>query len=214
MFKRVIHSVMCAPVIAILLGCGSLEAQTDAAPKSAAAVGNAETGKRLFLSVGCQNCHGERGQGTATGAQIAPPPELSAMVSYVRQPAGKMPSFSDNAVSDEHLADIYAFLKSIAPPSQPSETPAGDAANGKRLFGVYGCYECHDRQGQGASTAPRIGPPRISFSALLRYVRQPTGQMPPYTAKVVTDQELADIYSYLNLIPPPPPAANFPLLNQ
>jgi ubiquinol-cytochrome c reductase cytochrome c subunit len=44
---------------------------------------------------------------------------------------------------------------------------------------------------------PRIGPDPIPFDILLRYVRKPTGEMPPYTAKVISDQELADIYAFL-----------------
>jgi mono/diheme cytochrome c family protein len=38
--------------------------------------------------------------------------------------------------------------------------------------------------------------------------------MPPYTTKVVSDQDLADIYTYLKSLPPPPPASSIPLLNQ
>jgi hypothetical protein len=36
--------------------------------------------------------------------------------------------------------------------------------------------------------------------------------MPPYTSKVVSDAELADIYAYLQSIPTPPPASSIPLL--
>ena len=125
-----------------------------------------------------------------------------------------MPPFAPGAVSDQQLADIYAFLKSVAPPPSASETLTGNADNGKKLFAAYGCYECHGRQGAGASTGPRIGPPAITLAAVLRYVRAPTGQMPPYTTKVVSDQDLADIYTYLKSLPPPPPASSIPLLNQ
>jgi hypothetical protein len=38
--------------------------------------------------------------------------------------------------------------------------------------------------------------------------------MPPYTAKIVSDQDLADIYAYLKTFPPPEPASKIPLLNQ
>jgi hypothetical protein len=37
--------------------------------------------------------------------------------------------------------------------------------------------------------------------------------MPPYTSKVVPDQDLADIYAFLQAQPQPPPAKNIPLLN-
>jgi ubiquinol-cytochrome c reductase cytochrome c subunit len=47
-------------------------------------------------------------------------------------------------------------------------------------------------------------------AAFARYVRQPRGEMPPYTAKVVTDQELADIHAFLRSVPRPPAVAALP----
>ncbi len=95
-----------------------------------------------------------------------------------------------------------------------AQTPSGNAANGKRLFASYGCYQCHGREAQGGQgTGPRLGPKPIAFSALSQYVRQPTGQMPPYTKKVVSDQDLADIYAFLQSLPQPPAVKNIPLLN-
>ena len=57
-----------------------------------------------------------------------------------------------------------------------------------------------------------IAPDPVPFDVLLRYVRKPTGEMPPYTAKVVSDQELADIYAYLQSRPHPPTAKASQLL--
>ena len=91
--------------------------------------------------------------------------------------------------------------------------PAGNAQNGKKLFTSYGCWECHGREAQGGAAGPRIGPNPIPFAAFQRYVRQPAGQMPPFTSKVVSDAELADIYAFLQSLPQPPPAKNIPLLN-
>jgi mono/diheme cytochrome c family protein len=48
---------------------------------------------------------------------------------------------------------------------------------------------------------------------VIRYVRRPAGQMPAFTEKVMPDQELTDVYSYLKTIPPPKPAKDVPLLN-
>jgi ubiquinol-cytochrome c reductase cytochrome c subunit len=97
--------------------------------------------------------------------------------------------------------------------AQPS-APAGNAQKGKQIFQSYGCYQCHGREAQGgAGTGPRLAPKPIAFAALSRYVRQPTGQMPPYTSKVVSDQDLADIYAFLAAQPQPPAAKSIPLLN-
>src|SRR5579871_4465330 len=81
--------------------------------------------------------------------------------------------------------------------------PAGNAQNGKKIFESYGCYQCHGHAGQGGAGA-RIAPRPIAFAAFSKYVRQPTGEMPPYTAKVVSDQELGDIYAFLQSVPQPP----------
>jgi mono/diheme cytochrome c family protein len=200
---------------ALLLSCARARAQAPAAKSADSSAASIANGKRAFTSAGCVACHGAQGQGTALGIQIAPPPfELPALIAYVRQPTGKMPPFSAGTVSDEQLRDIFAFLKSAAPPPAASAALVGNADNGKKLFAAYGCYECHGRQGAGASTGPRIGPPVITLAAALRYVRAPTGQMPPYTTKVASDQDITDIYTYLKSLPPPPPASSIPLLNQ
>ena len=76
---------------------------------------------------------------------------------------------------------------------------SGDAAKGKELFMKNGCYECHGTMGQGG-TGPHIAP----RTASLAYVRKPAGGMPPYTPKVMSDQDLADVLAYLMSIPAPP----------
>src|ERR1017187_9676742 len=91
---------------------------------------------------------------------------------------------------------------------------AQDAANGKKLFANFGCYQCHGREGQGGAAGPRLAPKPLPQAALMKYVRNPTGQMPPYTTKVVKDAELADIYAFLRSVPDAQPAKNVPLLNK
>ncbi len=103
-----------------------------------------------------------------------------------------------------------------ASPSQPASTaPAGNAESGKKLFVSYGCYQCHGREAQGSSsTGPRLGPRPIAFTAFSRYVRRPTGQMPPYTTKVVSDADMADIYAYVQSRTTPPAVQSIPLLRE
>lgn len=90
---------------------------------------------------------------------------------------------------------------------------AQDAANGQRLFMKNGCYECHGTVGQGG-TGPRLAPKPLAAPALTAYVRKPAGGMPPYSAKVMTDAEVADIRAYLATIPEPPAAKSIAMLNQ
>ncbi|MGH9356702.1 MAG: c-type cytochrome, partial [Terriglobia bacterium] len=89
-----------------------------------------------------------------------------------------------------------AKVQSAAQASKPAADAAGSAENGKRLFKKDGCYECHGLQAQGSSTTgPRLGPDPVPLQVLIEYVRKPTGEMPPYTAKVISDKELGDIYA-------------------
>lgn len=97
--------------------------------------------------------------------------------------------------------------------ANPAAMPAGNVENGKKLFTKYGCYQCHGYQGQGSlGTGSRIAPNPIPLPALISYVRKPTGEMPPYTAKVMSDQELADIHAFLRSLPRPPDVKTIPLL--
>ena len=101
-----------------------------------------------------------------------------------------------------------------SPASTPADTLSGNPENGKRAFMNYYCYACHGTVGQGGRDGARIAPNPPALSTIERYVRRPTGQMPPYTAKVISDQELADIYAYLRSIPATPSAKTIPLLNR
>ena len=91
--------------------------------------------------------------------------------------------------------------------------PAGDPQKGQALFNRYGCYQCHGYEGQGGNAGKRLAPAPMPFAFISAYVRNPTGQMPPYTNKVVTDEELADIYAFLLKIEQPPPLESITILN-
>jgi mono/diheme cytochrome c family protein len=91
---------------------------------------------------------------------------------------------------------------------------AGSAENGKRIFTAYGCYQCHGYQGQGGGAGARLAPRPLPLAAMIAYVRKPTGVMPPVTAKVVSDAEIADIRAYLETVPAPPDVKSVKLLNQ
>jgi ubiquinol-cytochrome c reductase cytochrome c subunit len=118
-------------------------------------------------------------------------------------------------VPGEAMKSVLLALSIVAAASAQTSTPnapsAGNADTGRKLFVSYGCYQCHGYEAQGSSaTGPRLGPRPIAFTAFNRYVRQPTGQMPPYTTKVVSDADMANIYAFVSSRPAPP--TNIPLL--
>lgn len=89
---------------------------------------------------------------------------------------------------------------------------AQSAENGKRLFVRDGCYQCHGYAGQGSIAGARLAPPVLNAQGMAKYIRRPAGAMPAFTDKVVSDQDVADIYAYLRTIPAPKPVKDIPLL--
>ena len=92
--------------------------------------------------------------------------------------------------------------------------PAGNVENGKRVFMKQNCYYCHGTMGQGSRDGARIAQPALNLQGLTRYVRKPTGGMPAFTEKILTDQELTDIYAYLKSLPAAKAPKDIPLLDQ
>jgi mono/diheme cytochrome c family protein len=89
--------------------------------------------------------------------------------------------------------------------------PRGDAAAGKKLFETIGCFECHGYAGQGGGAGPKLIDPPV-WEAFIVQLRTPRQQMPPYTARVLSDQQAADIYAHLQTLPKPADPATIPLL--
>ena len=108
------------------------------------------------------------------------------------------------------VATVILLLQVSAAYAQ--NTQSGNATNGKAVFMRVGCYACHGTVGQGG-TGPHLAPPRLNANGFMNFVRKPQG-MPPYSEKVLTNQELTDILAYLATIPAPPAVASIPLLNQ
>jgi mono/diheme cytochrome c family protein len=95
---------------------------------------------------------------------------------------------------------------------QQQNVPQGNAANGRKLFVSFGCYQCHGYEAQGGSAGPRLAPRPIAYAQFMKYVRHPTNEMPPFTEKIVKDAELTDIYAFLRAQPAPPDLDKIPLL--
>ncbi|MBI2821028.1 MAG: cytochrome c [Acidobacteria bacterium] len=110
------------------------------------------------------------------------------------------------------LAAAGARGQTQGPAPKGEEAPAGNVENGRKIYKSYGCYQCHGYAAHGGPGG-RLAPNPISFKAFVEYVREPKNQMPPYTSRVVSDLELADIYAFLRSLPKPPEAKNIPLLN-
>jgi mono/diheme cytochrome c family protein len=95
---------------------------------------------------------------------------------------------------------------------QPAAPTAKQIEAGAALYKKTGCFQCHVNEAQGGANGPRLGPNPIPFARFTQYVRKPTGDMPPYTAKVLSDRDLADIYAFLQTRKQPPAVNTIPQL--
>jgi ubiquinol-cytochrome c reductase cytochrome c subunit len=92
--------------------------------ETAALAASAEHGKAAFMRAGCWQCHGTAGQGSIAGPKLAPDPmPFETLSAFVRSSPRAMPPFREEVLSDEDLADIYAYLQSIPPGAAPDSIP-------------------------------------------------------------------------------------------
>jgi mono/diheme cytochrome c family protein len=93
---------------------------------------------------------------------------------------------------------------------------AASAEKGKTAFVHNGCWQCHDYNGQGSvatSNGKVIARTQLPLDAFVSFVRTTNGQMPPYRAPVLSDDDLGDIYAYLQSLPESKAVSDIPLLN-
>ena len=95
--------------------------------------------------------------------------------------------------------------------------PAGDVANGKRVYMAVGCFTCHGRAGQGGALnypAPPLAQTEYSVEVFKTFLRVGPNDMPAYVESVLSDKEVTDMHAFLRSLPGRLPARNIPLLNQ
>lgn len=114
-----------------------------------------------------------------------------------------------------NLLSAAALAAVLAMPAFAAPAPQGDSAKGKANFERVGCWECHGHQGQGGNAGVRIADPvPLAWPAFLAWVRTTSGDMPPFTEKVLPQQDLVDIYAWLQSVPKAPDYKTIPLLAQ
>ncbi len=91
------------------------------------------------------------------------------------------------------------------------DTPSGNVANGKKLYDTIGCSQCHGYVGQGGAAGPELIDP-TPYPAFIVQLRTPRQVMPPYTERVLTDQQVADIYAHVKTFPLPPDPSTLSIL--
>ena len=102
------------------------------------------------------------------------------------------------------LCAVPGAAQTAVPTAQAGPATSGGVEKGRATFVRTGCAQCHGREAQGSpTTGPRLGPGGLPYAGFARYVRAPRQQMPPYTDRVLSDADLADIYAFVQSRPKP-----------
>jgi mono/diheme cytochrome c family protein len=110
---------------AIAVGLVTLPLAATALAQGTTPAGDPVAGKKLFLTVGCYQCHGTLGQGGGrAGPKLAPHPlPANLILRQLRRPASQMPVYTTADLSDAQAADIIAYLYSIKPGKPANDIP-------------------------------------------------------------------------------------------
>jgi ubiquinol-cytochrome c reductase cytochrome c subunit len=101
--------------------------------------------------------------------------------------------------------------------SSVAASAEGSPEKGKEAFVKHGCFQCHGTVGQGSvntSGGKVLTNTALPLEAFQAFVRTTNRAMPPYSEKILSNDDLADIYAYLEAIPKPVDYKTIPLLNE
>lgn len=93
------------------------------------------------------------------------------------------------------------------------DAPKGASERGKKLFTELNCISCHGThaQGGGRNSEPPI-PAGYPWQGFVNQLRKPRLDMPPYEEKLVSTQDVADMFAYFGSIKAAPAAKDIPQL--
>ena len=109
------------------------------------------------------------------------------------------------------LAAAMIVAGAIGIAAKAQDAPPGDASEGKRLYLAVGCFVCHGRAGQGGALngpAPILAKTAMPFDGFKGQLRQPSNEMPAYADMVMSDQQIADIYAFVQSLAGPRPTTD------
>ena len=206
--------------LVFLVGCGWFGGHTRRyVPPGLQAVGQPSTGSEWFQR-DCAFCHGNQGQGTARGPDIANHDMAQALTDFMLR-TGRMPIADPRDVvrrgtpvyPPDVIAKIVAYVgtfNAIAPGLPVPDVAAGDLAHGQELFQAN-CAACHSATGIGGTLAEgravsasenRTGfqiPGLLQSTPLeiAEAMRAGPGTMPVFPRQTFTDNDVNSIARYI-----------------
>lgn len=159
----------------------------------------------------CAACHGTDGQGMPGTGRDAGPSLLGVEVAEVDLllRTGRMPLLSESAgvveeeVTDEQRVEIVAWMTDAFDlPGQVPDVALGDPGRGQELY-VISCAACHGSGGgggivgDGTLVPPVLG---VGATAIAEAARVGPFEMPRFEDSVLTDEDLADIAAFVEVL--------------
>jgi cytochrome c len=168
----------------------------------------AANGEKLFASLDCASCHGDKGQGgsaPALAGNSGPVSSPEAMAAAMWSHATKMWQAVDAAkiarprITAPQAADLYAFLSG----GSKGQSPAGDATRGQQVFDAKLCASCHEQVDTGAPNLAGKAGQFSAYSMVASLWQHGSGMLARMVSQnkdwqVLSAQEMADIIAYLN----------------
>lgn len=184
-----------------------------------------DEGRQLY-EVGCSSCHGLQGAGApGPGGEPRGPSLLESgeagafyylstgrmpMANSEQSPVAKQPLYDP-----EQIEALVAYVGSLGDGPDIPEVDLDDAelAEGGELFRAN-CAACHSAAaaggalsyGRAAPALDQVGPLQIAAA-----VRVGPGQMPVFSEATLSDEELADVISYVEYLESPEDPGGLPL---
>lgn len=97
-----------------------------ASAQQQAPAGSAERGHQAYMKYMCYTCHGTIGHGADRGAGPKLAPGMlpyPAFALQVRTPRQDMPAYRKEFVTDQELADMYAYLLTVKASAAAKDIP-------------------------------------------------------------------------------------------
>jgi len=97
---------------------GVVGVETDYTGLSDSGPGRGLDGQELFIQAGCASCHGLQGLGALVGESISGEDHavrsVGALLEEVREGPKGMPAFSESLLTDDDVAEIFAYLDAFS----------------------------------------------------------------------------------------------------
>jgi len=179
--------------------------------------GDPTRGRYLFSEKGCSNCHPLSGRGREGEPGLDQFPQNitpvflsqmiwnhgSVMIASMVKLGMKWPTFDGT-----EMMDLLEYVKTNAKgPREAAFITPGNPVEGRKVFAVKGCIQCHAIRGEGGKGGEDLGKKAIVFyKSLTRIASTMWNKGPSVLAKMAqpktgiptfTPKEMADLMAYL-----------------